>query len=554
MDFRTHRVVVADPLAPAGLAVLREAGLEVVGAHGAAPAELRALAASADALLVRSRTRVDRELLSAGRRLQVVGRVGIGVDNVDLEAATERGILVFNVPSANLLSATEHTLALILALARGLPRADAAMKAQEWDRKRFVGVELHGKTLGIVGLGRIGQQVAARARAFGMEVVAHDPFLDPVVADRLGVPLLGFPDLLSGADVVTLHVPLTPRTRGLLGAAELARMKEGALLVNCARGGVVDEAALLEALDSGLLAGAALDVFEEEPLRDWRLAGHPLVVATPHLGAQTREAQDRAAVEAARMTLEALRGSLAISAVNLPFSWDGHRDPGYLVLAEQLGKLAAALLNGAVRSVAADFWGLEATLHQPVSLAAARGALLDSLGDTVSYVNVGRIAESRGVELVTRCHAGGADYPNLLGLTVGDGAAEVILAGTLFDGRRPRVVRFGRIPLEFTPEGKLLVLRTLDRPGVVGTVGTLLGEAGVNIADIHLARRDGEEDAWTVLRLDEVPGLELLGRLRTLPEMRIARLVDLGYPWPDAGPSGTDPRPARRHETSVSHT
>jgi D-3-phosphoglycerate dehydrogenase len=528
------RVAIADPLAADGLALLEEGGVEVVDASGLGREDLLGRLAGADALLVRSRTRVDRELLDAAPALKVVGRAGIGVDNIDLESATERGILVFNVPTANLLSATEHTFALLLALARRVAAADATMKAGEWNRKAFVGVELYGKRLGIVGLGRIGQQVARRARAFGMAVVAHDPFLDPAVAARLDLELLGLDELLEGVDAVTIHVPLTDGpdgTRHLLSGPQLARMREGALLVNCARGGVVDEAALLEALESGHIGGAALDVFEEEPPTDRRLVRHPRVVATPHLGAQTREAQDRASREAARMALAALGGSLAVSAVNLPFTWDGERDSGYLVLAEQLGRLASAIVGGGVRRIAVDLWGLEDELARPVSLGAARGALTASLGRSVGFVNVERVAAERGVELVRRTRSGPGDYPTAIGVSLADGASEIELAGTLLDGRRPRVVRFGSIPLEFSPEGPLLILRSYDRPGVVGTVGNLLGEAGVNIADVHLARKDGEEDAWTVLRLDQDPEPALLDRLAALPAVRTVRRVDLGRPW-----------------------
>lgn len=535
------RVVVADPLAPSGLELLRAAAVEVVDATGAARPELEALLAEADALLVRSRTRVDRALLERAPRLRFVGRAGIGVDNVDLAAATERGVLVFNVPSANLLAATEHTFALLLALARNVAAADAALKAGSWDRKRFQGVELHGKTLGILGLGRIGQQVASRARAFGMEVLAHDPFLDAAVGDRLGVPLLPLGDLLGRADVVTLHLPLTAKSRGLIGARELARMKPGALLVNCARGGTVDEAALLEALERGHVGGAALDVFEEEPTPNGALVGHPRVVATPHVGAQTKEAQDRASVEAARTLLDALSGSLAVPAVNLPFTWPGRGEASPLILAEQLGRLASSLVGGAVHSLTVELWGLDESLHRPLTLGAARGALLASLGESVGYVNVEQVAASRGIELVRAVHATTDGYANLIGIGLTNGTQRIELAGTLFDGVRPRVVRFGRIPLEFAPEGRLLVLRSYDRPGVVGTVGTLLGEAGVNIADVHLARKDGEEDAWTVLRLDQAPDRNLLERLAALPALRTVRLVDLGHPWPVLAASRHDP-------------
>lgn len=548
------RVVVADPLAPLGLEILRGAGVEVIDATAAARMELEALVADADALLVRSRTRVDGALLAAGRRLKIVGRAGIGVDNVDLAAATERGILVFNVPAANLLAATEHTFALLLALARNVPTANAALKEGAWDRKRFLGTELHGKTLGVVGLGRIGQQVASRARAFGMGLVAHDPFLDAGVGDRLDVPLIDLDDLLARADVVTLHLPLTPRSRGLLGAAELSRMKPGALLVNCARGGIVDESALLEALEAGKLGGAALDVFETEPHPDERLVRHPRVVATPHLGAQTREAQDRASVEAARTLLDALSGSLAVSAVNLPFTWPGRGEPSQLLLAEQLGRLASSLVGGVVRSITVELTGVDEALHRPVALGAIRGALIASLGESVGYVNVEQVASARGIEVVRTARPAADGYGNLIGISLTDGTERIELAGTLFNGVRPRVVRFGRIPLEFTPEGRLLVLRSYDRPGVVGKVGSLLGEAGVNIAAIHLARKDGEEDAWTVLRLDQAPDRDLLERLAAQPAMRTVRLVELGRPWRGGARRGAvtnrSPQAPREDDTS----
>jgi D-3-phosphoglycerate dehydrogenase len=527
-----HRVLVADPLSEAGLALLREAGVEVIDLGAGDRARLLELVADADALLVRSRTKVDAELLHAGRRLKVVGRAGIGVDNVDVQTATELGILVINAPTANLMSATEHTFALLLALARKVPAADASMKAGEWDRNRFVGTELQGKTLGVIGLGRIGQRVATRARAFEMQVVAFDPFLDPELGPRLGIELLHLDELLRRADVVTLHTPLTEQTRDLLNEARLARMKPGALLVNCARGGVVDEAALLRALESGHLGGAALDVFAEEPPRDLRLVRHPQVVATPHLGAQTAEAQERTSTETAQMVLEALAGSFAVTAVNLPFSPSGSRGEPFLRLSEQLGRLSSALLRSPLKRVQVDLWGIDEGLQLPVTLAVLKGVLEPFLGAAVNYVNVERIAHGRGIETVRAAHGEPGEYPYLISVSLhgSDPGAEgrVELAGTLFGDQQPRVVRFGRQPLEFRPEGKLLILRSYDVPGNVGKVGTLLGEAGVNIADIHLARKDGEEDAWTILRLDVEPTQQILERLAALPQMRRVHLADLG--------------------------
>lgn len=522
-----HRILICDPLHEAGIELLAGSGADL---HQLRPEErprLRELIGGFDAVVVRSATKLTAELLRAGRRLQVVGRAGIGVDNVDVATATELGVLVVNAPTANLTSAIEHTFALMLALARNVPSADAALKGGEWDRKRFLGRELHGKTLGVVGLGRIGRQVAARAQAFEMEVTAHDPFLDAAVARRLEIELLPLDDLLAGADVVTLHTPLTAETRGLLDADRLARMKPGALLVNCARGGVVDEAALLEALDSERLGGAAIDVFAEEPLTDFALAAHPRVVATPHIGAQTREAQERVATETARMVLAALAGELAITAVNLPFRPTGSRSEPYLALGEQLGRLAGSLLPGSLSGLTVDLWGVEDGLALPVTVAALKGALTPFLGEGVNYVNAERVAEGRGIEVVRSSHGQQGEYPHLVEVSVEGEAGRLALAGTLFAESDPRVVRFEGYRLEFRPEGRLLFLENRDVPGVVGRIGTLLGEAGVNIAEIHLARQDGQENARAVLRLDQEPGVEVLRGLAELPEVAEVQMVDM---------------------------
>ncbi|HVF58726.1 MAG TPA: phosphoglycerate dehydrogenase [Thermoanaerobaculia bacterium] len=523
------RIVVADPLQPSGIAILRRGGADV---HEVTPEErprLPELVADADALVVRSMTKVTAELLRAGKKLRVVGRAGVGVDNVDVEAATEMGVLVVNAPTANLLSATEHTFALLLALARNVPAADASLKGGGWERARFQGQELQGKRLGVVGFGRIGQQVAERARAFGMEVVAHDPFLDPAAAARLRVELLPLEELLASADVVTLHVPLTEQTRNILDRPRLQAMRRGALLVNCARGGLVDEAALLELLDSGHLAGAALDVFAEEPPKDLALVRHPKVVATPHLGAQTLEAQERIATETAEMVLAALDGSLAVAAVNLPFRPAGVHGEPFLALGEQLGRLAALLLAGPPHELRVETSGIDDGVRRPVAVAVVKGALATHLGETVNYVNAERIAESRGLQIVRSDHSAAGDYPHLVKVALaGPAGARVEVEGTLFGERDPRVVRFGGYRLEFRPEGRLLVLENRDVPGVVGRLGTLLGEAQINIADIHLARSDSEGEALAVLRLDQEPGPEVLARLAALPEVRRVQLVDLG--------------------------
>ena len=522
------RVLLADPLEESGVRMFEEAGHEVVQLGDDERDRLPELVGGFDALVVRSRTKVTSELLGDGGRLRVIGRAGIGVDNVDIQAATELGILVVNAPTANMISATEHTFALLLALARNVAAACASVKAQEWNRKRFLGTELQGKTLGVVGFGRIGQAVAARARAFEMQVEASDPFLDPAVARRLDVELVPLEELLPRADFVTLHTPLTDQTRNLLDRERIALMKPGARLVNCGRGGVVDEEALLEALDGGRLAGAALDVFAQEPPADWRLAQHPRVVVTPHIGAQTQEAQERVATDTVRMVLGALAGSLAVTAVNLPFGPPGREGAQFLRLAQQLGRLASSLLGGPPRALHVDSWGLDEALQAPLTVAASRGALTPALGEAVNFVNAARLAEARGIEVVHSAHQRPSAYAHLIGVTVRGEDDQVRLEGTLFGDDDARVVGFGSYRLEFRPAGRLLVLHNRDVPGVVGRLGMRLGAANVNIAEIHLARHSGGGDALAVLQLDQEPPAAVLAAIAAFEEVHSVRYVDLG--------------------------
>ncbi|MCP4200640.1 MAG: phosphoglycerate dehydrogenase [bacterium] len=527
-----HRILLCDPLDPSGLEIFREAGAQLRQLGDDEREKLPEIVEDFDAIVVRSRTKVTAELLRRGRKLKVVGRAGIGVDNVDIAAATDLGILVVNAPTANLVSATEHTFALLLALARNVPAADRSLRAGEWDRKRFLGRELDGKTLGVVGLGRIGQAVAHRARAFGMTIVAYDPYLDPSAAKRLDIEMDTLEAVLGRADVVTLHMPLTDETRDLISAARIAQMKQGSILVNCARGGIVDDKALLEALESGHLAGAALDVFEVEPPEDRSLIDHPKVVGTPHIGAQTREAQERVATQTARMVLAALDGSLSVTAVNLPFRAAGPGGESYLRLSEQLGRLASSLLGGSLKKLQVDLWGVDEELHTPVSIAAVRGALSPFLGEAVNFVNAEKLAEGRGIAVVQVTHRQAGEYPHLVGVTVTGEGGTVEFAGTVFGESDLRVVRYDKYRLEFRPEGRLLLLSNRDVPGVVGRLGSLLGEAGINIADIHLARGsaegEGDVDAVAVLRLDQRPEETVLDGLRNLPEVSQAQLVELG--------------------------
>lgn len=522
------RILIADPLHPAGLELLEQAGADLHLLTDEERPRLPEILSGFDAMIVRSMTKVTAELLRSGRRLKVVGRAGIGVDNVDVAAATELGILVVNAPTANLLSAVELTFALLLARVRNVPAADASLRAGEWDRKRFQGSELHGKTLGVVGFGRIGQGVAERGRAFGMTITAYDPFLDAAVARRLGAELMDLDELLAGADVVTLHVPLTDQTRNLLDRKRIESLKEGAFVVNCARGGVLDDDALLAGLESGRIAGAALDVFTKEPPPDLALVRHPRVVSTPHIGAQTREAQERVATETAQMVLSALDGSLQVTAVNLPFSATSPASERFLALGEQLGRLASSLLGGSLHELRAELWGIDEDVRVPATIAAVKGALTPFLGEAVNFVNAERLAASRGIEVIRSIHHQAGEYPHLIGIRIAGEKGTVEIAGTVFGERESRVVHFEGRQLEFRPEGKLLVIENLDVPGVVGRIGTLLGEAGSNIAEIHLSRESGGSEAMAVLRLDQEPGPEVLERLANQPEINSVRFLDLG--------------------------
>jgi D-3-phosphoglycerate dehydrogenase len=522
-----YRILVSDPMEAIGLDALRASGHHVVELAPEEKASLPERLGEFDALVVRSETKVTAELLARGTHLKVVGRAGIGVDNVDVKAATQRGVLVVNAPTANLVSATEHTFALLLSLARNVPAADKDLKDGKWSRKRFVGTELQGKKLGIIGFGRIGQAVAKRARAFEMEILAFDPFLDAEQIRKADAQPRTLDELLAEADVITLHVPFTDQTANLLDATRLATVKPGALLVNCARGGVVDERAVLALLESGRLAGAAFDVFAEEPLRDYDLVRHPKVVATPHLGAQTTEAQERISIQTAKMVLDALDGSLAVSAVNLPFRSAGTAGEPFLRLAERLGLIASSLCPGSLQRVEVVVAQLDPGLRDPIQVAALKGALRRALGgDAVNYVNAQTVARERGVEsrLVSTTVS---DYPNQIQVKVVTDRSELEVTGSLFHGQDERVVGLAGYALEFRPTDTLLVVRNHDVPGVVGQLGTLLGAAGLNIAEIHLSRRRGS-DALAVVRLDHGLPREVLEQVRAIPAIKSAETVELG--------------------------
>jgi D-3-phosphoglycerate dehydrogenase len=521
------RVIVAEKVADAGLAKLRERGHEVVDLAGAPREKLLQALADADALLVRSATKVDPALLAAAPKLSVVGRAGVGVDNVDVAAATARGVLVINAPTANVVSAVEHTFALLLALLRRVPAAAASMAEGRWEKSKFLGSELAGKTVGIVGLGQVGSRVAARARAFEARLLGHDPYLPEEKAKEMGVPLVSLPELLAASDIVTLHATATEKGRPLLGREELSAMKRGAVLVNVARGSLVDRVALREALESGHLGGAALDVFDPEPPpADDPLAKLPNVVASPHLGASTVEAQERVSLQTVDALIEALSGASYVPAVNLPFR--GPADPSgaaaWMRLAERTARFLSALCGARIAGLAVETWGLPEDLLRPVAVASVKGALEGHSPETVNYVNALHLAHERGLSVSETRHEDPGYYVRSIRVTLSDSAGASRADATLYSGRDARVVAVDGLPLEFRPEGTVVFLRNRDVPGVVGSVGTILGEGGINIANFSLARGDGE-NAAAVIAVDSPPGPAVLDRLRRAPAVEEVRVV-----------------------------
>jgi len=529
-DGSAARVVVAEPFAELGLAVLRERGIEVVSLVGSSREQLRAALADADGLIVRSETRVDRELIAAGPRLAVVARAGVGVDAIDVSAASEAGIVVLNTPGANTLAATEQTFALLLSLCRHTPQAVAALRAGVWDRKPLVGTELAGKTLGIVGLGRIGSAVAVRAKAFGMRLVASDPFISAARADAFDAPLLPLDELLMRSDIVTLHVPLTAQTRGMIGAAQLALLRPHALLVNCARGGVIDEQALLDALDGGALRGAALDVVAEEPPpaggTGARLHRHPRVVATPHIGGSTSEALERIAVELATDVAGVLLGAPPASAVNAPIAdgADALTLRPYVDLAHRFGILYPQL---ATTTASPRFTlALEGLIAQanaePLTVAFLSGLLQTTTDRRVSIVNAAAIASELGLTVDVRRDEASGSFASRL--RVAGGITSI--AGTASAGGA-RLVEIDGYEVDAVPAGSLLLTQHRDVPGMVGRIGTVLGEAHVNISAMQVSRNSIGGDAAMILSIDRPADADTVARLRAIPGFTSVRTIAL---------------------------
>ncbi|HEX6142437.1 MAG TPA: phosphoglycerate dehydrogenase [Geminicoccaceae bacterium] len=515
------RVLIADELSPAAVEVLERRGVEAAVRTGLDPGELKRIIGEFEGLAVRSATKVTADVLDAAPRLRVVGRAGIGVDNIDLGAASQRGVVVMNTPFGNSVTTAEHAIAMILALARQIPAADRSTRAGRWEKSRFMGAELASKTLGLIGCGNIGSIVAELAQGLRMRVIAHDPYLAPERAADLGVEKVDLETLLARADVISLHTPLNDGTRNILSAAALARTRKGVRIVNCARGGLIDETALYDAIRSGHVAGAALDVFAHEPARESPLFELDEVVVTPHLGASTSEAQEKVAVQIAEQIADYLTTGAVVNALNMPSlsAEEAPRLRPYMTLAHQLGSFAGQLTETGLCSATITYAGHAAALnHRPLTAILLQG-LLQPVLDSVNMVNAPIIARERDVRITTIEQDQVEGYQTLIRLTVGTERGERSVAGTLFGDAGPRIVEIRGIAVEAQLGQHMLYVRNDDQPGLIGALGQALGDAGINIATFHLGRERPGGDAIALIEVDQPVPEHVLWAICSLPHV-----------------------------------
>ncbi len=522
------KVLISDDLSPRAVDIFRERGIEADVKTGLGEDELIAIIGDYDGLAVRSATKATEKVLEAATNLKVIGRAGIGVDNIDVNAATQRGIVVMNTPFGNSVTTAEHAIAMMMSLARELPAANASTQAGKWEKKRFMGVEVTGKTLGLIGAGNIGSIVASRAQGLKMRVIAYDPYLSPDRAADLGIEKVDLDELYARADFITLHVPLTDTTRNLIDKDAFAKMRKGVRIVNCARGGIIVEEDLLAALESGQVAGAALDVFAVEPAKDNVLFGHDNVICTPHLGAATTEAQEKVALQVAEQMSDYLLTGAVTNALNMP-SVTGEEAPKlrpYMALAELLGSFAGQLTETGLKGVTVEFEGHVATLNTRPIMAAALTGLLRPLLEFVNMVSAPVIAKERDIRCTEIKRDEPSDYETLIRLTVETERMTRSVAGTLFGGSRPRIVEVKGIPVEAEIGPHMLYLTNRDKPGVIGDLGRTLGEAKVNIATFHLGRAGEGGDAIALLQVDRAVDKVLLDKLSSLPNVLQAKALE----------------------------
>ena len=517
------RVLVSDSMAPEVAEILGNApGIKVDIKTGMKPEELKAVIKDYDALIVRSSTKATAEIIEAATKLAAIGRAGAGVDNIDIPAASKRGIVVMNTPGGNTVTTGEHAIAMMVSLARKIPQATASMKAGKWEKSKFMGNEYCNKTLGIIGLGRVGAVVADRAIGLKMNVIAHDPFISPDVAAQMGVKLVSLDEIYATADFITVHSPLAKETRNLVNEESFAKMKKGVFLIHCARGGIVNEKALYEALKSGKVAGAAIDVFEEEPTKNMELIGLDNVICTPHLGASTAEAQTSVAIAIAHQIAAYFATGEIKGAVNFPSVSAEVMTVirPYLDLAEKLGTFQAQLITGAIQEVNIEYSG-EILNHNvaPITISLIKGLLYPILTETVNYINAPVIAKERGIKVVEMKSSETKDYTNMISLTVKTSKETSQTAGAVFGKNDLRIVRVNEFSVEIVPEGYMLAVSNDDRPGVIGNLGTTLGDNKVNIARLHLSRDPQAKQALVILNTDSAIDTDVLEKLRKLPHV-----------------------------------
>jgi len=521
------KVLIADALSPRAVEIFKQRGIEADVKIGLTADGLKRIVGDYDGLAVRSATKVTRPLIEAAARLKVIGRAGIGVDNIDVPAATQRGIVVMNTPYGNSITTAEHAIALLFALAREIPAADQSTQAGKWEKTRFMGVELFGKTLGVVGCGNIGSIVADRALGLKMKVIAYDPYLSPERAVTLGVEKVELDDLLARADFITLHTPLTDATRNLIDAKALSKTRKGVRIVNCARGGLIVEQDLKAALDSGQVAGAALDVFPVEPATENVLFGHPHVVATPHLGAATTEAQENVALQIAEQMSDFLTTGAVTNALNMPSltAEEATRLRPYMKLAEQLGSFAGQLTESPLKAVAIEYEGHVAGLNVKPLTSVVLTGLLAPLLDSINMVNAPVICRERDIKVSETRSSAAGDFQTLIRVTVTTERRTRGVAGTLFGGNKPRIVMIEGVPMEAELGANMLFVRNKDKPGFIGNLGRTLGEAGINIATFHLGRTAPGEDAICLVQVDQSLDELVLGQICTVPHVVQAKLL-----------------------------
>ncbi|WP_434750525.1 phosphoglycerate dehydrogenase [Paenibacillus amylolyticus] len=530
-----YKVLVSDPISDLGIQQLVDASDVVVEKKtGLSEDELVAIIGDYDALLVRSQTRVTERIMTAGTNLKVIGRAGVGVDNIELEPATQRGIIVINAPDGNTITTCEHTFAMMMALARHIPQAYAKTIQGTWDRKTFLGVELRNKTLGVLGMGRIGSEVAKRAKAFGMDILAYDPFLTEERAEKLQVKLASVDDIIRNADFMTVHTPLTPETRHMISRPQFEVMKKGMRIINCARGGVVDEMALVEAIDEGIVAGAAFDVFESEPpAADHPFLNHPSIIVTPHLGASTVEAQENVAIDVSEQVLHILRNEPFKNAVNMPAVAPTvmNKLQPYFKLGETLGSFAAQITQNAVQEIRIDYAGdLSEVDTSPLTRYIVKGILARHLGGEANIVNSMHLAKIRDLNVVVSQTSATKGFTNLITVTLvtTQDAEERRVAGTLLAGYGERIVRLDKFPVDIAPESHQILISHNDKPGIIGRVGTLLGQNDVNIASMQVGRKIIGGAAIMILTVDKEVPKDVLVQLTALPELNTAVEIVLG--------------------------